>query len=431
MKNTKLSLVLVTTLLLSTTSFADDASDIAQLKQQVLDLQEMTQTLTDETSDLKTGFTYTTVDVEKKHSGLGPAASKVYYSKSPLSVGGYGELYYANSINEDGSKKSETQVKRFITYFGYKFSDKIILNSELEYEGGGVTASGSGDEVKVEFVYIDFLQNKNFNARVGNFLIPMGLINEQHEPTLFNTVQRPKTSYYLIPSTWNESGVMAYGNIIDGLEYKAAFTSALQTKADTADSSKPKWIRSGKGGSFEIADPTAAFTGRLDYTALNGLMIGASLYYAPSSRVQGTSEKSDILMYDAHIDYKVNAFRLYGVYTETSHSNVDAIAAATAGSVVEKANGGYVNASFDVLSLTSLEYKMPLFVQYESVNARASVVGAVASDAVNTTTVGINFFPHEQVVFKLDYAMASSSYKTYKDSADSSDTISASLGFIF
>ncbi len=430
MKNKKLSFALLSALLLTTSSFAEDASDITKLQQQVAELQEMTQVLTDETSDLKTGFNYTTVDAQKRHSNLGPAASKIYYSKSPLSVGGYGELYYANTTNEDGSKESETQVKRFITYFGYKFSDTIILNSELEYEGGGVTASGSGDEVKVEFVYIDFLQNENFNARVGNFLIPMGLTNEQHEPTLFNTVQRPKTSYYLIPSTWNESGVMAYGNILDGLEYKAAFTSALQTKADTADGSKPKWIRSGKGGSFEIADPTAAFTGRVDYTGLNGLMVGASLYYAPSSRVQGTSEKSDILMYDAHIDYKINAFRLYGVYTETTRSNADAIAA-VAGSAVEKANGGYLNASFDVLSLTSLEYKMPLFVQYESLNARASVVGATASDAINTTTVGMNFFAHEQVVFKLDYAMASSSYKTYKESSDSSNTLSLSLGFIF
>jgi len=70
-------------------------------------------------------------------------------------------------------------------------------------------------------------------------------------------------------------------------------------------------------------------------------------------------------------------------------------------------------------------------VQYESVNARASVVNGTASDAVNTTTIGVNFYPHEQVVFKLDYAMASSSYKIYANANDSSDTISASLGFIF
>ena len=422
---TKITLALATTLLLSTSSFGDDKADIEMLKQQVKELQEMTQTLTDETSDLKNGFNYTTVDTSKSYSGLGSAASKVYYSKSPLSVGGYGEMYYANE--KDGG--SQTQVKRFITYFGYKFSDNIILNTELEYEGGGVTASGGGDEVIVEFMYLDFLINNNINLRAGNFLVPMGLINEQHEPTLFTTVQRPKTSYYLIPSTWHESGVMAYGDISDGVSYKFAVTSALQTTADTADGSKPKWIRNGRGGSFEVADPTVAFTGRVDYTGVNGLMVGASLYYAPESRVGG--ETANLTMADVHLDYKKDGFRVYGLYTQTTRSNATNLATASGtSSAVKKANGGYLNASFDVLSLTSSEYKLPLFMQYETVNARASVTGANASEAVKTTTIGANFYPHEQVVIKADYAMADSSYKTYASTGDS-DTLSLSIGFIF
>ncbi|MDQ7069011.1 MAG: hypothetical protein Q9M40_14180 [Sulfurimonas sp.] len=120
MKNTKLSLVVASMLALSTSSFADDASDIAELKEQVKELQEMSQTLIDETSDLKTGFNYTTVDDTKSFSGLGAAASKVYYSKSPLSVGGYGEMYF-KSTDKAETTTSEVNIKRFITYFGYKF----------------------------------------------------------------------------------------------------------------------------------------------------------------------------------------------------------------------------------------------------------------------------------------------------------------------
>jgi len=141
MKNTKLSFALASILALSTSSFADDASDIVELKQQVKELQEMSQTLIDETSDLKTGFNYTTVDDSKSYSGLGAAASKVYYSKSPLSVGGYGEMYF-NSKDYNNTTNSEVNIKRFITYFGYKFSDNIILNTEIEYEGGGVEQAG-------------------------------------------------------------------------------------------------------------------------------------------------------------------------------------------------------------------------------------------------------------------------------------------------
>ena len=428
MKITKLSLTLISLLSLSSNTFADDASDIKELKQQVKELQEMTQVLTDETSNLQTGFSYTTVETEKSYTGLGPAASKIYYSKSPLSIGGYGEMYYANTEGGD----SQTQVKRLITYFGYKFSDTIILNTEIEYEGGGVTANGSGDEVVVEFMYLDFLINENINFRAGNFLVPMGLTNEQHEPTLFTTVQRPNTSYYLIPSTWNESGIMAYGKITDGVEYKASIISALQTQSDTTIGDKPKWIRNGRGGSFQIQNPTAALSGRIDYTGINGLMAGASIYYAPSSRVGDLT--ADILMYDFHLDYKINGFRVYGVYTETSRNNeLNLATASSTNSAVTKAKGGYINASYDFLSLTSSNFQLPLFVQYESVNARADVFGtglnAKNFDTVNTTTVGVNFFPHEQVVFKLDYAMADNNYAT--NSGKSQNTASVSIGFIF
>ena len=407
MKNTKLSLALAGMLALSSASFADEKEDIAQLKKEIAELKETTQSLIDETSDLKTGFNYTTVDTEQSHSGLGAAASKVYYSKSPLSIGGYGEMYYSTTDSDDDTQdSSETQVKRLITYLGYKFSDNIILNTEIEYEGGGVTASGGGDEVVIEFMYIDFLANKNLNFRLGNMLMPVGLINYRHEPTLFTTVQRPQTAKYLIPTTWNESGAMIYGEITDGLEYKLAGVSALQPD-DTAGA---KWLRSGRGGSFEVKDPGFAGVARLDYTGINGLLVGASVY-----------NDSKITMWDAHLNYENSGARLYGTYTQTKRSG-------TTGTQVKEMSGGYINASFDVLSLTSIEKKMPVFVQYESINPLEKLADGTTNSAVNITTVGINFFPHEQVVLKMDYAMADNDLA---NTGTNSDTFSVSMGFIF
>ena len=407
MKNTKLSLALASMLALSSASFADEKEDIAQLKKEIAELKETTQALIDETSDLKTGFNYTTVDTQQSHSGLGAAASKVYYSKSPLSIGGYGEMYYSTTDSGDDTQdSSETQVKRLITYLGYKFSDNIILNTEIEYEGGGVTANGGGDEVVIEFMYIDFLANKNLNFRLGNMLMPVGLINYRHEPTLFTTVQRPQTAKYLIPTTWNESGAMIYGEITDGLEYKLAGVSALQPD-DTAGA---KWLRSGRGSSFVVKDPGFAGVARLDYTGINGLLVGTSLY-----------NDSKITMWDAHLNYENSGARLYGTYTQTKRSG-------TTGTQVKEMSGGYINASFDVLSLTSIEKKMPVFVQYESINPLEKLADGTTNSAVNTTTVGINFFPHEQVVLKMDYAMADNDLA---NTGTNSDTFSVSMGFIF
>ena len=399
MKN--ITLALSATLLFSSLVHANDTTEIQTLKQEIQELREMTQTLLDETSDLKTGFTYTTADEEKSHSGLGAAASKIYYSKSPLSIGGYGEMFYANTSNDDGTTSSVVDVYRFIPYIGYKFSDNIILNTEIEFEHGGVDANGGGGEVIVEFMYLDFLINNNFNVRTGNMLVPMGLINERHEPTLFNTVQRPQTAKYLIPSTWHESGVMAYGDIVDNVEYKVAGLTALKA-TDDGD----KWLRDGRGGSYKNNDPKLAVVARVDYTGINGLMTGISLY-----------NDSKIRMTDIHLDYKNSGARVYGVYTQTTRKDATGVE-------VESANGGYINGSFDVLTLTSSEKQLPVFVQYETRDAQAELADGTKGDATKNITLGLNYFPHPQVVLKTDYLLSEKDGKTDK-------TASISMGFIF
>jgi hypothetical protein len=180
----------------------------------------------------------------------------------------------------------------------------------------------------------------------------------------------------------------------------------VQTALKPEDSGS-KWIRNGRGATYKNKDIKPGVTARVDYTGLDGLSTGVSVY-----------NDEQLLMYDAHIDYKVSGARVYGVYTATTRSN------ATAGQV-DRANGGYLNASFDVLSLTSMEQALPLFVQYETITPEASTVGAADGDSKDTITIGANFFPHSQVVLKADYAMV-----TEKGERDN-NIASLSMGFIF
>ncbi|WP_304545257.1 porin [Sulfurimonas microaerophilic] len=409
MKLSKKALSLVAFSLLTTATFADTNQDIEALKAEIQELREITQTLADETSSLKTGVGFNVVDTTQSYSGLASAASKVYYSKSPLSIGGYGEMFYAYN-KEDG--KSLLDVYRFVPYIGYRFSDNIILNAELEFEHGGAedgnTASGY---VVVEFMYLDFLINDYANIRAGHMLVPMGLINERHEPTLFTTVQRPQTEKYIIPSTWHDSGVMVYGQVTDNLSYKLAAISALKTEADGKS-----WIRDGRGGSFKQTDPNLGFVARMDYTGINGLLVGASVYNAPS----GDETSSRTTISDLHLDYKQSGFRLYGVYSQVDRSDAEDINA----TAVESAYGGYLNASFDILSLTNSSDMLPLFVQYEQLSPQDKLADGTGNESTKITTVGLNYFPHEQVVIKFDHAMQ-------KGGFGDSDTTSISLGFIF
>lgn len=401
----------VASLLLTTSLLADTASDIAELKKKIAQLEEKQQVLADETNSLQTGFNYTKVDTNASHSGLGAAASKVYYSKSPLSIGGYGEMYFSHTNKKTtttDTTSNKVDVYRFVPYIGYKFTDNIILNTEIEFEHGGVTDNGKneGGEVILEFMYLDFLVNNHLNFRVGNMLMPMGLINERHEPTLFTTVQRPTTDKNIIPTTWHESGVMIYGNITDGLSYKIAGVTALDNN-QTGD----KWLRDARGGSSTNDNVELGVVARVDFTGLNGLLLGASNYM-----------DSDINIWDIHMDYKFQGFRAYGEYAK-AHRSSSNFTNSTPTAPVD-AVGGFINVGYDVLASTGFKYQMPIFFQYESVNPQDELANGTEGTKTTIKTVGLNFFPHDQVVLKADYAMQ-------KKGNTDEDIFSLALGFIF
>ena len=141
-------------------------------------------------------------------------------------------------------------------------------------------------------------------------LMPMGLINQHHEPTLFTTVQRPNTSKKLIPSTWHETGVMAYGEITEDLTYNIGAFSALQLGRGAGAGND--WLRDSRVGSFRNGkDERLGLAGvaRVDYTGIDCLFAGASVYV-----------DSNLVMADVHFDYSKDAFRTYGVYTQTNRS---------------------------------------------------------------------------------------------------------------
>ena len=426
MNKTILSLTVASAI--STTLMADAQTDElrAQLKalterlnnveKQNNETVEMTNALIEETADLKTGFNFNVVDTDKSHNGMGAAASKVYYSKSPLSIGGYGEMYYAAPDNADNF----ADIYRFVPYIGYRFDENIVLNVELEIEHG---STNGGGKVVVEFMYLDFLLNESFNVQVGHLLVPMGLTNLRHEPTLYNTVQRPETERQIIPSTWHENGVIAYGKIGEtGLNYNLGIVNAIDytTKEPATTTTRDGRIGSEEKGTMN----RVAGVGRLDYTGITGLLAGGSLYYGAAG--QGEASGSTAFTYEIHAVYENSGMKLKGLYAET---NIDGLNDNNVyPNALDKSSGYYVNAEYDILHTMNSEYKLPLFVQYDTYDKKERLANAADPQAGETiTTVGLNFFPHEQVVLKLDYAM-----KDYDDAAiEDFDTLSFGLGFIF
>ncbi len=423
MINKNLALILSSALV--TTSLTAQ-TDIEKLQTEIDLLKTQSDILAEELLDISTG-SFTKVDDSKAHNGLGAAASKVYYSQSPLSIGGYGEMFWAKT---EGSR-SFVDVYRFIPYFGYKFSDTVILNTEIEFEHGGsqsVKLDGNSEsavsgKILIEFMYLDFLLHKSANIRVGNLLVPMGITNLRHEPTLFPTVQRPTIEKLLIPSTWHENGVLVYGDIADtGIEYTTGIINALNINNTSTKGGKEKWIRDGRLGSANKAPFKPAFVGRLDYRGINGLLTGGSLYVGDGSNQKDDIAGTTMTIFEVHAVYNYQGLSLKGLYTISMLDGAEKYAEDAS----EKASGYYVTASYDVGTLIGSDFKTLIFAQYENYNTREKLANGGSKEATNIINFGANFFPTDQTVLKADYQI-----KDDKNKSDKVNTASLSLGFLF
>jgi len=442
----------VAAMAITTTLHADELSDLkAQLKALNARLEaleandkkqnDQTQTLTDELINVQNATSFSTVDPTKTEAGLGIAASKVYYSKNPLSIGGYGELFYSSQPEKndpDGNTLggNTSEAYRFVPYIGYKFSDTIILNSEIEFEHGG-------QEIALEQLYIDFLLDPQFNLRLGQQVVPMGLVNLNHEPVMYNTVRRPDVETYLIPSTWHENGLTAYGSLGD-FQYAAGAVVALDMGLATHDGAPSargiNWIRDGRRGGSETNSATSNIAGvaRLDYIGINGLLIGAGAYAGqagPTNKVGG--EKGSIVMTDLHAQYQIDGFKVKGLYTQTQLTHADSYEGnAIAGfdftgiPVPEEAHGGYVNLEYNVLPLfVQTANRLPLFFQYENYDIASRISDGTSYGTTESFTYGLNYFPHEQVVLKGEYKLRNN--RNSLNNHNSEGIYSFGLGFIF
>ncbi|MEA2091592.1 MAG: porin, partial [Campylobacterota bacterium] len=228
MKKIVLSLVVCASLSMATTN--DELSlEIENLKKEMKEMKASQEEQNDAILEEVANSKYGNETKYESVSSLGMAASKVYHSDNTVSIGGYGQYQYKNysgfknyaspTANETRNK-SEFNIVRFVPYFGFKFNDWIVMNTEIEFEDGGSRSDNSKNYkyAIVEFSYLDFLIDEKFALRVGHILVPFGLVNLNHEPVAYLTSDRPMVETIIIPSTWHTNGLLSHGKI-DEFEY--------------------------------------------------------------------------------------------------------------------------------------------------------------------------------------------------------------------
>jgi hypothetical protein len=393
---------IITTAVAMLVAGAAFAQTTADLEARVSEMRRQIDILTQEIEALKTGEAKKAAQADTSQYGFGAAASKVYRASEGVSFGGYGEVQYQN-----GSGEKSASLTRAVLYTGYKFSDRTLFNSELEVENGTTERGGA---VGVEFAYLDYLVRPQANIRAGLLLAPVGLVNEQHEPTAYLGTRRPLTENVIIPATWSDLGAGVFGDA-GKFSYRAYVMNSIGVEelgGEVGIHETPQ-----KGGSVDATHP--AFVARVDYHPIEGTFFGGSAYRG--SIANGSAGR--VTLVEAHVDSRFRGAILRGVVARgTSGSFAQSVEPENP---IGKTFGGwYVEGGYD---LAPGNFSLIPFARYERVNTQRSLpVGYVADPANNHRifSAGFDFKPISQTVIKLEWQRANGR-KQYN----------AALGYIF
>ncbi|HTM57846.1 MAG TPA: hypothetical protein VL123_05465 [Candidatus Udaeobacter sp.] len=349
-------------------------------------------------------------------------------TREGVSIGGYGEM----TLNAFDRRRQDralanlsnrVDLVRAVLYVGYRFTDQILFDSELEWESAGVldeaavevdsagagTAELSG-EASVEFAHLDWTPSDAFGVRAGKLLVPVGLTNEMHEPPIVIGALRPDAETRVIPSTWSEAGAGVFGRLASGFSYRAYVMEGLDGQHFSAETA----IREGRqGGSNALATRPAGVV-RLEYAGPHAITFGAS-YYAGHAwqREQPAGMRLDPVVRLSEIDARLrsrglDARALYVRGTLSQSSDLsDQLGLTGPKRLGDAFFGGYVEARYDVLPAFRRGSSAALlpYARYEESDTQDGVALPGSEDPEHhgtALTLGLAFEPVSRIALKAE-----------------------------
>ena len=352
---------------------------LESLQQQIDELKRQLEQTRNQTSE-------TDAKVDAVADAIESPPQQQYAARQATTIGGYGELHY-NSLNANDPARDVDAIDfhRFVLLFGHQFNDRTRFYSEVELEHSFVADSG-GDtpgEVELEQAYIEFDLRPGLHSKAGLFLLPVGILNETHEPTTFFGVERNNVESIIIPSTWWEAGAALNGRWGTDWDWNLAVTSGLSMPTSGGNAFR---IRSGRQKVAEAMAENPAITGRLRYLGIAGLQAAVTVQHQFDASQAGGDGLGEATLMEAHLDYRRGGFGLRGLYARWDFSS-EAVAAADAD--VQK--GWYIEPSYRI------NERFGFYTRFEDIEA------ARASDQFQQWELGMNWWPNDHVVVKIDY----------------------------
>lgn len=371
---------------------------------------------------------------EGQYPGLGRAASEIFYSEKPVTFSGYAEL--ANVFNGGQPRDVSSgdlelyfnQLYRITPFLGVRINKSIFLTAEFGIEH--LEGNGESETHFFPELYMDFIVKKWMSFRAGLQPLNIGYINNNEEPLLFQSVNRPETERLILPTEWIEAGVTVYGDLFNKFNYALGVTNGVLAK----DFKSASWIRGGADGQMESFNKLA-INAQVNYLPVNNITLSISSYYNESGRDEKISTengskkvKAPVFVLSGYARWDYRALSLIGMGTYGTLGETPEVYRLTEqnqgiGQVMgEEAYGFYIEPSLDLLKVFGLSRpkevksgnyftisnpELPLFVRYERMDTHSSVAPELEDldyvrNNLNIWMVGFNYKPNHNIALKFD-----------------------------
>ena len=334
-------------------------------------------------------------------------------TNSKVQIGGYARIDYNQPVKEGQMSNGKLDVHRMVLLFGYRFNERTNFVTEIEVE--------HVKEVYVEQAFLNYKILSWLDFRGGLMLVPMGIVNEYHEPPTFNGVERPNLDSKVVPATWREIGAGFTGRIDNAsLKYQLYVMNGFNGYNGGGTFRGTDGLRKGrqKGAESFMSSPTLAT--KIDYYGISGLKLGFSTYNGKSqSSMYNGIEKDDavainvadsstvgISMIGLDARYVIGGFEARGQMNVANIKNTDQYNDFTGKDLGSQLFGWYAEVGYNVLHSAETEQKLVPFIRYEKYNTHAKTEGGLAINGAydrTDVTVGAGWWLSSGAVLKADY----------------------------
>jgi len=330
---------------------------------------------------------------ELDSSFLNPQSPKQPGLFDRLGIGSYGELH----LNQ--GDKNEIDFHRLVLFLNYRYTDRIRFVSELELEHA-LSGDGKPGELELEQAYLEFAFDHGWVLRAGQYLLPLGILNEVHEPETFYGVERNGIETQIIPTTWWEAGLLVSKETESGLGFDFGIHSGLSIATNGSQAFN---IRSGRQKVAKADASNYAASARIRYNALAGLSLTAFANFqedvTPSSVEQNTAT-----LLGASALYQRGGLQLRALVADWK---IRGSAFQVSGS--DHQSGYYFEPSY---RWYRGDRSVGIFAR---IGAYDFYKGQMQQ--ADEISLGVNFWPHENIVVKADYTevkfQGSQDHQTY------------------